>query len=50
MAVAISLNNFGKILRFNLDIGAFDWAASGVFHDPFKSRRASSPDGGGYKQ
>jgi hypothetical protein len=36
MAVGIGLNNFGNIFRFNPDIGALDWVASGVFHDPFK--------------
>ena len=49
MAVGVGLNNLGKILRFNPDIGAFDWMAVGVFHKSFKNRGAS-PDGECYKQ
>src|SRR5215469_16647701 len=49
MAVGVGLNNFGKIIRFNPETGAFDWPALGVFHNPFKNRR-TSPNGKGYKQ
>ena len=49
VAVGISLDNLGNILRFNSDIGAFDWSAIGVFHNPFKDRRASQ-NGEGYEQ
>jgi hypothetical protein len=41
MAVGIGLNNLGKILRFNPDIGAFYRSAGGVFHEPFENRGAS---------
>ena len=43
MPVGVSLNNLGKIPRFDPDIRTFDWTASGVFNDTFQrcaSRRA----------
>jgi hypothetical protein len=41
MTAGISLKNFGKIFRFNPNIGTFNWAAAGVFNNAFKNRRAS---------
>lgn len=37
MAVGIGLNNFGKILRFNPDISAFDWPSVGSFTIPSRA-------------
>lgn len=47
--VGTSFNNLGKVLRFNTDIGAFDWPAARIFHKPFKNRRASA-NAEGYQQ
>jgi len=41
-AVGICLDDLGKIFRFNPDVRAFDRTAAGIFHNPFKSRRASA--------
>jgi hypothetical protein len=40
MTAGISLKNFGKIFRFNPNIGPFNWLAGGVFNNTFKNRRA----------
>jgi hypothetical protein len=40
MAAGISLKHFGKIFRFNPNIGTFNWATGGVFNNAFKNRRA----------
>src|SRR5437773_6694154 len=49
MAVRVSVNNLGKILRFNRHIGVFNWAAGRVFHNPSNTRRAR-PNSEGSKQ
>jgi len=42
MAGRISLNNFGKMFRFNPNVGTANWAASGVSNNAFKNRCAGT--------
>jgi hypothetical protein len=38
MAVATGLDDLGKIFRFNLDIGAFDWTLVGGLSPPLQPK------------